>query len=171
MKKISVVMPYSGSPTLKYTLQSLQNQTLSNSLFELVLVGQTDAPIEEGYLGELCEFDLIYLPYRVKKSFRGHSAGRMRNLGVQHARFDTIMFLDSDCVVGPSCLLRHLAHHAGTAKVVVCGGCRSTTPHSCANISLRNSRSSSRRVSRISAAGFQRRAIGRISILGTHLFR
>ena len=122
--KLSVVMPYAGSSTLQYALSSLRNQVIPKKQFELVLVGEHDAHLDYRAMQESCEFEFTYIRYRRKKSFRGHSAGVMRNLGVEASRSDVIMFMDSDCIVGPLCLLRHCNFHAALAAGVNCGGWR-----------------------------------------------
>jgi glycosyltransferase involved in cell wall biosynthesis/peptidoglycan/xylan/chitin deacetylase (PgdA/CDA1 family) len=126
---ISVVMPYSGCSTLGQALQSLQNQTLPADSFELILVGEAEVPLSEHDLRESCPFDVTYLQYKRPKSFRGHSAGRMRNLGVKYARSRIILFIDSDCVVAPSCLQHHYRLHKRYNGSVVCGAVRELPIH------------------------------------------
>src|SRR5262249_55827856 len=111
MKQISVVMPYSGSSTLPYALQSLKTQTLGEACFELILVGQSDARFDEKAFRDDCRFEINYQRCRLKKGFAGHSAGPLRNLGVRHARSEIIVFMDSDCLLAPSCLLFHKNLH------------------------------------------------------------
>ena len=103
---LSVVIPtYNRLPILQKCLQALEQQRLEApiSAYEVVLVddGSTDATVN--WLQEHAEaFPHVRL---VLQDHGGPAEGR--NRGVDHARGDVIVFIDSDLVVTDSFLLAH----------------------------------------------------------------
>jgi len=98
--QVSVIMPcYNGSRTIRRALQSLIMQDFP-SPYEVIVVDSssdgTDVIIRE-------EFPSVQLIRRETRT----PPGAARNLGVQGARGDIIVFLDADCVADRS-WLRHL---------------------------------------------------------------
>ncbi|MFM7239327.1 MAG: glycosyltransferase family 2 protein [Cyanobium sp.] len=105
---LSVVIPtYNRLPILRQCLQALERQSQEPPLegYEVVVVddGSTDATVAwlEGAIaaGELPHLRLI------RQEHGGPAQGR--NRGVEAARGDVIVFIDSDLVVGPHFLLSH----------------------------------------------------------------
>jgi glycosyltransferase involved in cell wall biosynthesis len=103
---LSVVIPtYNRLPILQKCLQALEQQRLEApiSAYEVVLVddGSTDATVS--WLQEHAEaFPHVRL---VQQDHGGPAEGR--NRGVDHARGDVIVFIDSDLVVTDGFLLAH----------------------------------------------------------------
>ena len=103
---LSVVIPtYNRLPILQKCLQALEQQRLEApiSAYEVVLVddGSTDATVS--WLQEHAEaFPHVRL---VQQDHGGPAEGR--NRGVDHARGEVIVFIDSDLVVTDSFLLAH----------------------------------------------------------------
>jgi glycosyltransferase involved in cell wall biosynthesis len=105
---ISVVIPtYNRKPILEKCLKALEDQQLSNngvlSGYEVVLIddGSTD-----GTLAWL-ETHADEFPH-VSPHLQAHlGPAAARNLGVQQAKGDTIIFIDSDLVVTPNFLMSH----------------------------------------------------------------
>lgn len=104
---ISIVIPtYNRLPILQKCLLALEDQQLTNQLvsnYEVVLVddGSTDATLE--WLAA----NTARLPHLkiYQQDHRGAAAAR--NLGVEQAQGDTIIFIDSDLVVTPVFLQAH----------------------------------------------------------------
>lgn len=104
---ISIVIPtYNRLPILQKCLLALEDQQLTNQLvsnYEVVLVddGSTDATLE--WLAA----NPARLPHLkiYQQDHRGAAAAR--NLGVEQAQGDTIIFIDSDLVVTPVFLQAH----------------------------------------------------------------
>jgi glycosyltransferase involved in cell wall biosynthesis len=105
---LSVVIPtYNRLPILRQCLQALEGQRLEAPLqgYEVVVVddGSTDATVawlkQAGSAGELPHLRLI------RQEHGGPAQGR--NRGVEAARGDVIVFIDSDLVVRPDFLLSH----------------------------------------------------------------
>lgn len=106
MPDVSVVVPtYNQSALLAECLRSLATQTLSPDRYEVVVVddGSTDATPEViRQAGARARG--VRLPAN-----RGRSAAR--NTGVEQARADLIVFVDSDVVVRPDFLAWHVQTH------------------------------------------------------------
>lgn len=103
----SVVIPtYNRLPILQKCLKALENQQFDPDLisdYEIVLVddGSTDATIS------WLETEKARLPH-VRLFTQNHQgAGAARNLGIEKARGDRIIFIDSDLVVTDSFLQSH----------------------------------------------------------------
>ncbi|MGZ8780071.1 MAG: glycosyltransferase family A protein, partial [Thermoanaerobaculia bacterium] len=117
---LSVIIPFAGSRTMRFMLQSLVLQSLPRSRYETIIV------VEQGHsVDELLDLFNLQKHVRVVKyarppGFGGHSAGPMRNAGAAVARAGRITFIDSDCIMDQDCLV----HHDRDDDVVVCGGIR-----------------------------------------------
>ena len=105
----SIVIPtYNRLPILQKALRSLEIQTFDSNLvanYEIIVVddGSTDGTIEwlNNTMAELPHLKIY------EQAHKGASAAR--NLGVEQAIGDTIIFIDSDIVVTPSFLQSHAA--------------------------------------------------------------
>jgi glycosyltransferase involved in cell wall biosynthesis len=103
----SIVIPtYNRLPILEKCLRALEIQTFDDQIvtnYEIVVVddGSTDGTIE------WLQANAIELPHVqvYEQAHKGASAAR--NLGVEQARGDTIIFIDSDLVVTPVFLQSH----------------------------------------------------------------
>lgn len=94
----SVIVPtYNRPETLKKLLQSLEKQTFSKELFEVIVVySQKDT--SESFLSTFkTTFKLVPLCIE-DKEFNGKSASIKRNCGVQKAQYSWLAFTDDDCV-------------------------------------------------------------------------
>jgi glycosyltransferase involved in cell wall biosynthesis len=92
---VSVVVPnYNFESTLGLCLSAIQNQTYQP--IELILVddGSTDDSIA---IAER-------LGVRVLRTERNQGAGAARNLGVEHAKGDILVFVDSDVAIAPDAI-------------------------------------------------------------------
>ncbi|GAC1463014.1 MAG: glycosyltransferase family 2 protein [Chamaesiphon sp.] len=104
----SVVIPtYNRKPILEKCLRALERQTLSDASvvngYEIILVddGSTDGTLE------WLEENIIEFPH-VRSHFQNHAGpAAARNLGVEQATGDTIVFIDSDLVVTEHFLQAH----------------------------------------------------------------
>jgi glycosyltransferase involved in cell wall biosynthesis len=105
---LSVVIPtYNRLPILRQCLQALERQRLDSPLqgYEVVVVddGSTDATL--AWLEQVCAAGELPHLRLVQQEHGGPALGR--NRGVDAARGEVIVFIDSDLVVGPDFLLSH----------------------------------------------------------------
>jgi glycosyltransferase involved in cell wall biosynthesis len=113
---ISVVVPtFNRLPRLKQVLEALSQQSLDNSLFEVVVVsdGATDGTDE--YLSGATPLPLV----RARQDNAG--PGAARNHGVHLARSRLILFIDDDIVATPTLVEQHLRAHGDSTSTVVIG--------------------------------------------------
>ncbi|HZB32954.1 MAG TPA: glycosyltransferase family 2 protein [Streptosporangiaceae bacterium] len=92
---VSVVVPnYNFAVSLSHCLRSIQRQTYQP--LELIMVddGSTDNSVEVAE----------QLGVRVIHTERNQGAGAARNLGAEHARGDTLVFVDSDVAIYPDAI-------------------------------------------------------------------
>jgi glycosyltransferase involved in cell wall biosynthesis len=118
--ELSVIVPtYNRAALLTQTLQSLTRQTLAPHRFEVLVCddGSTDdtAEVVDSFVDQLA-VRFFTSPHE------GFRAGRMRNTGVDHARAEISVFVDSGVVLHSGCLGGHLAaHRESDEPVAVCG--------------------------------------------------
>jgi glycosyltransferase involved in cell wall biosynthesis len=106
---ISVIVPtYNRSQQLIYTLNSLVNQTLDRSDFEVVVVddGSSDDTFQAAKPFE----NKINIKY-VYQTDQGYRVSSARNLGIRVADGIFCMFIDSGIIVKSDCLDQHLNRH------------------------------------------------------------
>ncbi|MET4622061.1 glycosyltransferase involved in cell wall biosynthesis [Arthrobacter sp. 2762] len=105
---VSVIIPsYLGSDRIAVCLQSLIDQTLDPSSFEIILIinGIDDGTYDiASTLREANPEHQIRILYQVRAS-----AGSARNVGIEAARFEYLTFVDDDDYVGPKFLERLLS--------------------------------------------------------------
>jgi len=110
VKLPSIIIPNLHSPVIGQTLAALAAQDYSGP-FEVIVVGQD----RHGLVKEGGNVRAIFTPQPTPPA-------KARNLGVQAARGDLILFLDADCVPSAGWLRLHAAHYADSFVDVVGGG-------------------------------------------------
>lgn len=106
---ISIVIPtYNRSGLLRYTLESILTQTIDRALLEVIVVddGSTDNTdlLVESFSDRL----LIKYYYQQDEGYRVASA---RNLGIENASSDIVLFIDSGMVMNSTCAALHFKRH------------------------------------------------------------
>lgn len=117
--KLSVVIcTYNRAELLKGALQSLNDQYLTRSEYQIIVVddGSTDDTEKVGReaamgRGEQLEY------YRIDHAGRAAA----RNKGIKEAVGDWILFVDDDILAPPDLLQEHLEFHRGRPHIVVRG--------------------------------------------------
>jgi len=114
---VSIVVPtFNRRDSLCTLLNALADQTYPASGFEVVVVddGSTDGTLER--------VQQLTLPYALRIAQQAHGGpARARNLGVEQARGELILFLDDDVAPAPDLVAAHVAAQAGQDDLVVIG--------------------------------------------------
>ncbi len=114
---VSVVTPtFNRCASLARLLDGLARQTYPADRFELVVIddGSTDETLA------LLRGRQTRFPLRVvQQAHRGPAAAR--NLGVEHASGDVVLFLDDDVLPAPELIERHAGRHRADPDAVVVG--------------------------------------------------
>jgi glycosyltransferase involved in cell wall biosynthesis len=100
MNKLSVIVPsFNRKSEIQELLTSLTKQELSRKLFEIVIVDDGSTDDTESWVTEYIA--LTDMPVRfIRQEHKG--PGAARNLGMQQARGDIFVFIDSDCTAPPN---------------------------------------------------------------------
>lgn len=104
--KISIIIPtYNRSKLLSYTLESILNQNVAKTQFEVIVCddGSTDdtALMVERYRS------LINIKYTFQED-EGFRPGSARNRGISLAEGDICLFIDTGIILSQSCLSQHI---------------------------------------------------------------
>jgi len=102
---VSVVMPaYNATNYIERTIRSLQEQ--SHTHWELIVVDDCSSDGTGDLVARIAQHDQRIKLISLEKNFGGPAGPR--NVGVEHARFDLIAFLDSDDIWHPQKLEEQL---------------------------------------------------------------
>ncbi|MFC1461215.1 exopolysaccharide biosynthesis polyprenyl glycosylphosphotransferase [Verrucomicrobiota bacterium] len=111
--RASVIIPvYNGADTIVKCLNALQNQTLSEKQFEVIVVD--DGSTDNTY-GQVCKFPVNLI------SMAHSGPASARNKGAALARGEILVFTDADCVPEPEWLKKMLAAFDDPEVVAVKG--------------------------------------------------
>lgn len=112
---LSVIIPTSGNPRIKFLLESL---ILQDQIEQCEILLVTDnLQSAKAAIGPYAAFARLVL---VQDKVIGHPASRLRNVGVEAARHDRVLFFDNDVVVGPGVIKKHLSD----SNAIICGQIR-----------------------------------------------
>ncbi|MDR7422322.1 MAG: glycosyltransferase family A protein [Armatimonadota bacterium] len=111
-----VVPAYNDAATLRATLRHLAAQTLAPAVYEVVVVDDGSTDDTPAVLAAAATGRARVRPVRLDRN-RGRSAAR--NAGIRAAEAPIIVFVDSDVLVRPDFLQRHLALHQAAGRPVV----------------------------------------------------
>ncbi|RXT13988.1 glycosyltransferase family 2 protein [Ammoniphilus sp. CFH 90114] len=115
---VSIVIPsYNRYPLNKLTLYALSKQDYDLSKFEVLLID--DASTDR--TPKLKETTLPY-PFQYIRNPRNLGLAPSRNVGIQHARGEIIVFLDAEVIVDPNFVRLHFNNHQTHERAVVTGG-------------------------------------------------
>ncbi|WP_084186862.1 glycosyltransferase [Andreprevotia chitinilytica] len=107
--KISVVIPtYNREDLLRYTLESLRQQTLDKSQFEVVIVDDGGSDNSEAVVQEFADDLNVKYFWQEDHGFR---AGKARNVGTAIAVGQYILYIDTGVLLATSTLEEHLRIH------------------------------------------------------------
>lgn len=101
--KISIIVcTYNRTDTLKRALESLVQQTLNKSLYEIIVVDNTSTDATSFIVRDL---QAEYETYKIVAVYEGHPGlSHARNTGVKHAQAPYVAFMDDDAKASPDWL-------------------------------------------------------------------
>jgi glycosyltransferase involved in cell wall biosynthesis len=112
--RASVIIPsYNSRTTIGRCLEALRNQRTEFE-HEVIVVDSSDDGTGEIVASQFPEIRLVRLPERTLP-------GPARNLAIEQARSDLLVFTDADCAPEPQWLQRMILAQAGTSSVAVGG--------------------------------------------------
>lgn len=94
---VSIIIPSLNSPLIHQVVEQLQAQTAAAQIGEILVVGRDEAHL----LPDAANVRLIDTGQPVNSAIA-------RNLGIEAAQHDWLVFLDSDCLPTPDWLAHHL---------------------------------------------------------------
>ncbi|MBK8904975.1 MAG: glycosyltransferase [Anaerolineaceae bacterium] len=110
--KVSIIIPNLNSPIIDTVLEKINWQSEYDAIGEILVVGKDD----------LCLLQKIEDPLvRLIDTGTAINAAKARNIGIQQASYDLLLFLDSDCLPQPNWLFEHLRRQA-EGHAIVGGG-------------------------------------------------
>lgn len=117
MMEASIIIPtYNRKDTLGRVLTSLFNQTYPKEAYEIIVIDDGSTDNTEAMIEELSA--PCFLQY-LRQEKKGPAAAR--NYGLQKAKGEVIIFIDSDIMVSPHFIEEHLRYHKEYDGIVVRG--------------------------------------------------
>ena len=118
---VSVIIPsFQSAPHVRQCLDALMAQITTCS-YEVILVDSSQDTTQEIVTKEYPDVRLFHFPER-------YSVGKARNFGVENAKADIVLFLDTDCVPIPTWLDKMYSALQGHQVVGVGGAIENGTP-------------------------------------------
>jgi GT2 family glycosyltransferase len=126
--EVSIIIPsYNRYPLNLFTLYSLENQTFDYSKMEVIFIDDASTDQTQEELG-------IYQPsyhFRYIRNEQNLGRARVRNLGIQLAKGNILIFLDAEMICEPDFVINHHQYHQENKKAIVTGVMHSKNIISC----------------------------------------
>ncbi|WP_025750936.1 glycosyltransferase family 2 protein [Priestia megaterium] len=116
--KVSIVMPtYNKYHQTSLSLYGLSKQTFPHDEYEVILVDDASSDNTSNILKE------VDVPFKFKYIQMKQNKGRssVRNIGINHAEGDLLIFLDGEMLAPPAFVENHYKHHVHESNLVVTG--------------------------------------------------
>lgn len=116
---LSVIIPtYNRKETLKESLQSLFNQSLSKDQYEILVIDDGSTDITQAVLSEMSRQSPVKLKYFYQQN---KGPGAARNLGIRQAQGELIFITGDDIIATDNLLKEHLDSHKIHRGIAVLG--------------------------------------------------
>ena len=104
---VSIIIPSLNATKISQVIKHLEKQTAYNNIGEIIIIGKDDN-------------NLIPENKKIKFIDTGTpvNAAEARNIGIQKAKYDLFIFLDSDCFPSPHWLDEHIKAHRNGHDIV-----------------------------------------------------
>lgn len=126
--EVSIIIPsYNRYPLNLFTLYSLENQTFEHSKMEVIFIDDASTDQTQEELG-------IYQPsyyYKYIRNEQNLGRARVRNLGIQSAKGNILIFLDAEMICEPDFVINHYQYHQNNQKAIITGVMHSKNIISC----------------------------------------
>ncbi|WP_446687830.1 glycosyltransferase family 2 protein [Priestia megaterium] len=116
--KVSIVTPtYNKYHQTSLSLYGLSKQTFLHAEYEVILVDDASSDNTSNILKE------VDVPFKFKYIQMKQNKGRssVRNIGINHAEGDLLIFLDGEMLAPPAFVENHYKHHVHESNLVVTG--------------------------------------------------
>ncbi len=118
---VSIIIPsYNSAIYVRECLRALRSQSTKLS-FEIILIDSSDDGADRIVADEFPEIRLFHFPQRC-------SVGSARNIGIEKARGEIVLFLDTDCVINPTWIEEMGSAIQRFGADGVCGSLENGTP-------------------------------------------
>lgn len=127
MKKISVtIATYKRHEFLKLMLNSLANQSLEKSQYEILICDSHSGWETDNAVTEISE---EHPELNIRHIHTANILAAKRNLGIREAKHEIVIFLDDDCLMEKDFLEKHKKHFDADnkkceEKLIICGEVR-----------------------------------------------
>lgn len=121
--KASIIIPTKNREHhIKLCLTNLFKQTISKNEFEVIVIddGSTDAT---------CKIASNFNGVTVIKNSYSHGPAKARNQGIELAKGEIIIFIDSDILVAPDFIEKHIEYHRNIKDCIVLGARQHLKPN------------------------------------------
>jgi len=126
--RVSVIIPtYNGAATLPLVLRCIRNSDRSEALEVIVCDDGSEDDIENVVEHHGRGLHLIYK----RQERQGHRAAQARNLGIEVASGDVLLFIDDDVAFGPGFIDSHASQHEAVSHGRLIFGYRHRAPREC----------------------------------------
>jgi glycosyltransferase involved in cell wall biosynthesis len=116
--KVSIIIPsYNKYPQNLLTLYSLQNQTFNSKNMEVIFV-------DDGSNDNTLQITKKFHPpfsFKYIRCEKNEGRSRARNIGIESAQGEIIVFLDAEMIVNPDFVQNHYNYHMLNKKTVLTG--------------------------------------------------
>lgn len=106
---LSIIIPSLNSPILNLVLEKILTQSRYEAVGEILIVGKDDLQLHK-----IVNDPLV----RLIDTGQPVNAAKARNIGIQQAKYELLLFLDSDCLPEPNWLEAHLGAQSQGYTVV-----------------------------------------------------
>ena len=122
--RFSIVIPtFNKKDNLKFILHNFFNQDYPKSKYEIIVIddGSDDKTLQSiRKMKPTCNFKYFYWPRKKIAKFYNR-AGPARNIGINNAQGEIILFNDADILVAKSCLKKHDSYHRRYSNIIIRG--------------------------------------------------